>query len=467
VTRDNGTFCSLPWININTTPQGSCKLCCNIVDSELIMRGTGSEPARDFTKHTAMGWGLDGIEAIWNGQHMSSVRSDMLNGHRRRECGDCYHAESMGMPSPRTEANERYEGWLPKRLDMDPPLPISLELRLSTRCNLSCATCWSGSSDVVAREQIEQLARSALPEGHPDRLDLPDWLGASFSRELSNLSSPESDARYAASGMAFDNFAKLAPNLRRLYITGGEPTMDSNVHEYLRMLLDHGNADCHVSFTTNCTMWNDKLMSLVSRFRNAEIQMSVDGHEDENDWIRHHSQWLDVMGNIDRYFAYPNARLVFFTVVSALNALSLDGLLTYLRHTTNRHQRMAVWTPIILRHPSHLRAGALPLDDRMSAADRLERVFTGPGYEEHPFYHRDGLGRVLAMLRTEPHDPVGFNRLAEFMRYTGDMRSSMLRSFAKRHKISVDQLADNGYIVPRGWRQVFPVLAGVTDKAMT
>lgn len=460
-TATNGTFCSLPWVNLNTTPQGACKLCCNIVDSDLVMHGTGTEPAGDFHSHSPMGWGTDGIDGIWNGTYMRRVREDMLHGRKRRECGDCYHAESMGMPSPRTEANERYGGMLPETPDLDAGLPISLELRLSTRCNLACATCWSGSSDMVAREQIEQLARSRLPPDHPDHLNMPTWLGASIANELASLGPP---GRYATSMTAMDNFARLAPTLKRLYVTGGEPTMDANVHDYLQVLLDSGNDSCHVSLTTNCTLWNDKLMALVSRFKNAEIQMSIDGHEDENNWIRHHSNWLDVIRNVDRYFSCTDARLVFFTVVSAMNALNLTDLLLYLRHTTHRHQRMAVWTPILLRHPSYLESSVLPIEERMAAAQRLELEFNVDDFPEHPFYYRDGLGKVLTLLRDKRHDAGGLHRLAEFISHTRDVRSSMLRSFAEQHKITVDQLADSGYIVPRDWQQVFPALSGVIDR---
>lgn len=458
---DNGTFCSLPWINLNTTPQGACKLCCNIVDSELVMHGTGPDSASNFLRHTPVGWGIDGLDAIWNGPHMAGVRSDMISGNRRRECSDCYRIESMGMPSPRTEANQRYAGRLPGSLSTRAALPTSLELRLSTRCNLSCTTCWAGSSDTVAREHTEQLARSMLADSHPDHLPMPEWLQKSISREMLSLGS---DARYASSDMAVSNFERLAPTLERLYITGGEPTMDANVHDYLQILLDHGNDSCHVSFTTNCTLWNDKLMALVSRFCNAEVQLSIDGHEDGNDWIRHHSAWLDVIANVDRYFSYPNIKLIFYTVISALNALSLDDLLLYLRHTTHRHQRMAVWTPIILQHPRHLATGVLPPGDRLAAAGRLESAFSEP---EHPFYYRDGLDRVLTVLRDGRHDGTGFEQLAEFMDHTQNVRSSMLRSFAMQRKIGVDQLEENGYIVPRRWQQVFPTLAGVICKART
>lgn len=454
------TFCAYPWFNLNTTPQGNCKLCCNIVDSNLIGHGPDGDAS-------TVGWGTDSIHAIWNGDHMQAVRGDMLSGRKRTECGDCHRLEDMGLSSPRTDANQRYASWLPGQRDVVAPLPTSLELRLSTRCNLACTTCWSGSSDMIQQEQLEQLARSELPTDHHDHLRIPHWLENTWRTELAQVGSARDNGRYSSAPMSLDNFATLAPTLRRLYVTGGEPTMDSNVIEYLRLLRDHGNTACHVSFTTNGTLWNDKLMNLLSGFDNAEVQISIDGHEDANDWIRHHSSWLDVIDVIDRYFGMPNLeKIVFYTVISAVNAMRLEPLLRYLQVTAQRHGKKTVWTPIMLQHPQHLRVSVLPSADRVSAADSLERWFVSQAFGDnlHPLYCGDGLSRVLLMLRDQTQHHEDLPRLAEYMRHTQLVRLAMLRSFAESNKISVDDLEKHGYIRPRQWTEVFPELAGILEK---
>lgn len=462
--RDGKGFCAYPWFNLNTTPQGNCKLCCAMADNNLLMRGTAADSARSYQLHRPLAWDMDDLDTIWNGTAMRDARSAMLSGQVLQECRDCRRLESMGLSSPRLEANQRYADWIPEAPTTIAPLPTSLELRLSTRCNLSCVTCWSGSSDTVRREQLEVMARSSLPASNPDHLAMPDWLHRTLDKEIDMSYDLGRDGRYASSPISMDSFARLAPGLRRLYITGGEPTMDSNVPDYLRVLRDSGNTQCHISFTTNCTLWNERLMDLLASFPNIEVQISIDGHEDANDWIRHHSHWLDVMENVERYFsAIGDGRLVFYTVISAVNAFGLAPLLSYLRDTSHRHQRMAVWTPIILQHPLHLRTAVLPLDHRAAEADRLEEAFNSEAWPEHPFYFREGLDRVLHLLRDPLHEVEWLPRLREFMWHTQSVRNSMLKSFADHNKISVSELEGSGFVRPRQWTEVFTELARSLD----
>jgi MoaA/NifB/PqqE/SkfB family radical SAM enzyme len=384
-------MCALPWLNLNTTPQGQCKLCCHISDFKVI----------SAAKNIPVGWGRNTIDQIWNGMHMREVRRRMLTGEEVPDCGECYAMERAGMISPRESANERELS----RLDLDAltevavAVPVSLELRLSTRCNLKCTTCWSGSSDRIAEERHQALS---------DGTDLPEWMRVDWQNDIALNEGIRSDPRYIDSHISLDNFKAVAPRLERLYITGGEPTMESRIYAYLDVMAAAGNNQCHVSFTTNCTLWNDKLMERMARFPNNEIQLSIDGHESVAELVRYPTHWDDVHANIEKYMSDTRIQtLRIFTVYSALNAAELPALLRYLVDTSNRFRRDCVWWPIMLSYPAHLRTNVLKDSTRERIATQLEDIDRDIDnlIEAHCNF-RDGLRQVIKKLR-EPETDDG------------------------------------------------------------
>jgi len=382
------TWCALPWTNINTTPQGQIKLCCNITHpSDVLQSAQG-----------ALTWDRDSIQDIWQGEHLRSVRASMLAGQPVASCAVCYNQEALGNRSPRISANQAYQGALGSELGETADLPVSFELRTSTRCNLSCATCWAGSSDQIARQRKMALEWAALPSGDPWHLAMPAWLQQSWQQEQQLVD--HSNSSYASQSTSLKNFTALAPTLQRLYITGGEPTMDSSINRYLDSLLDSGNSTCHVSFTTNCTLWNGKLMRRMTSFANSEIQLSIDAHGAANDLIRQGSNWHEVTENVSRYLSEPGLQTIkIYTVVSALNCLELEQLLKWIINTVNLHGRRVTWFPIVLESPGFQQITVLPLEARLAAADRLEQLFTAAAWPEHFCVYRDGLAHCLRALR--------------------------------------------------------------------
>ena len=150
----SNTMCALAWRNINTTPQGQCKLCCNISDNIVIKHN-----------NTPVDWGKQSVDEIWNGLYMQNVRNNMLQNQPVDDCKVCYDIESAGNASPRTHANRDYSDVISQPLTgINDVLPTSFDLRLSTTCNLKCVTCWSGSSDKIAEERAAALNTTNLPQ---------------------------------------------------------------------------------------------------------------------------------------------------------------------------------------------------------------------------------------------------------------------------------------------------------------
>ena len=97
-----------------------------------------------------------------------------------------------------------------------------------------------------------------------------------------------------------DNFKKIAPTLKRLYVTGGEPSIIKANDDMINHLIEIGNKECHVSFTTNLTTWNMNLYDKLSFFDKSEVQVSIDGYKESQEYIRYGSAWKDIDRNFKK-----------------------------------------------------------------------------------------------------------------------------------------------------------------------
>ena len=212
-------------MNLNSNTEGSVKLCCSINEN---IHATGYGEELNFGKHT--------IEEIWYSDYMKEVRRQMLKGERPDACKVCWQLEDAGIQSSRQSAfaELRDLGIRPSNYQIDkPPLPQSLELRLGNFCNLRCNSCWSLSSDRIANELYKILSSDK---------GMPYWLRKEWEDEQKLTAT--ADWNWWMDPKFDDTIRKLAPGLRRLYLTGGEPTLIKRNIEIMQMILDAGNRVC-------------------------------------------------------------------------------------------------------------------------------------------------------------------------------------------------------------------------------
>ena len=260
----SSTYCLFPFTNLNSNTEGSVKLCCSINENIHATDENNNE----------LNFGTHGVEEIWNSQYMKDVRKQMLNGERPKACDVCWKLEDSGIQSSRQSAfGELKACAMPKEYQsVNPPLPQSLELRLGNFCNLRCNSCWSLSSDRIADER----RRIQLKDD-----SLPSWLRKEWDDELAL--EKQADWLWWESDEFVNSIKKLAPKLKRLYLTGGEPTLIKRNIEIMQMILDAGNTDCYIALTTNLTQWNEVFYNTMSRFNHGGIQISIDDVHDKNE----------------------------------------------------------------------------------------------------------------------------------------------------------------------------------------
>ncbi len=382
----SSTYCVYPFTNLNSNTEGSVKLCCSINEN---LHATADGEELNFGKHS--------IEDIWNSDYMQTVRKQMLNGERPEACRVCWDLEDKGVQSSRqsafSEPGLAYARGKEYR-SIEPPLPQSLELRLGNFCNLRCNSCWSLSSDRIADERTRMVDK------------VPEWLSKDWQYELDLnkkanwrwWEDPEFDA----------TIAQLAPNLKRLYLTGGEPTLIKRNTEIMRQILDSGNKDCYIALTTNLTNWDDDFFNTMAEFNNGELQISVDHVREQNEYIRFPTKWSKVEENLAKItVTFPvHWTIKHYTVYQAYNFdavnLLLDWLHWYRSGFDYDHDRIYIWSPIILDYPKYLNINMLPQVARREYTTWLKKEYRPPMQIKNLWYQH-GIDQIVNLYN---HDTV-------------------------------------------------------------
>jgi MoaA/NifB/PqqE/SkfB family radical SAM enzyme len=364
--KKSKTFCPFPFMNLNNNTNGSLKLCCAIFKNDHIKMDDGVEYKINE----------DNFDEAWNSNYMKSVRTKMRDGKFVSECVGCYNLEQSGVESTRETALRDYLSdnghfvWMRDNLidnivntsddgEVDGKI-LSLELRLGNHCNLKCMMCWGYSSSKVNNERLVLL----------EKKDIPYWLSESWQDEKSVK---KENMLWYEDEKFLNNFKKIAPNLKRLYVTGGEPTINKALEDMIQILVDSNNDECYVSWTTNLTTWNERLYNNLKFFKRAEVQVSIDGFEKSNSYIRAGSTWNDIKNNFEKLILLPeNVKVQVYSVLQFMNTFELGKLIYWLKNL--QYSKQVYFWPIVLEQPLYMRTKVVPKNLRDDAIKKYKKL---------------------------------------------------------------------------------------------
>ena len=338
---ESKNFCVMPWTNLATETNGKCKICCVVMTNKYIKKSDES----DFHIQS------DPIEDIWNSEYLKNVRKKILAGEWVSDCFYCKNQEDTGQSSPRQSYNDMwYNEAISQRVQESKKydghvtaLPSSLEPRPGILCNLKCNMCWSMSSSKIFSER-----KQAVESG----TDVPEFLLNDWKYEVEWAS--KSDFSWAESELYEKNLEKCIPTLKRLYFTGGEPTLIKSNLTVLKKLIQNNRTDLMVSFTTNLQVLPPEWIEVLLKFQRVEVTGSVDGFEEVNDYIRFPSQWDKVSKNITIFYdMYPQIFFSLMYVVQVSNLFSYLKLIRWIADTFPERQIQVI--PTMLQGPEFLR----------------------------------------------------------------------------------------------------------------
>ena len=215
--QDN--FCVMPFVHAFVTP-------------DLI------SPCCAYTKPIK----LNSKQQYWTSAQLKTIQQNMMDNVRDDGCGICWKKEDRGYSSLRQHSNEIYKDLIEKsKSNKIADQPYYLDLRLGNLCNLKCRMCIS--------EWSSQIAGEIIDNPNEDWIDTPKQKIISLDDDSWKL---------------LNNWI---PFVRRVFMTGGEPTIIQRNLDYIDKIVESGHSEnVELIFTTNATNINQKFIDISKKF---------------------------------------------------------------------------------------------------------------------------------------------------------------------------------------------------------
>jgi len=293
------TFCPVPW-NFQAIQNNGCvRVCCQMnvtPDRGTLYKDTGKP-------YNA---GVDNLTQARNADLIKDVRASMMQGKWHASCGRCRSEEAAGLKSRRTYERENWPLQLEHvveytepdgTLDTDIQKLVHYDFRFGNMCNLACRMCgvedshtWYADHVAVTGETswqdthgVVQLAKNSKGRWHTTAYD---WHHSeTFWQQLE------------------DNM----PDMRKVYLAGGEPMMIERHFEFLQKCIDNNHAHHIVlEYNTNLTNVPDRVLELWQHFKQVLIGASIDGVGKHLEYQRYPARWSQIEKNLHKIDQLPS-----------------------------------------------------------------------------------------------------------------------------------------------------------------
>jgi organic radical activating enzyme len=397
---------------VNTS--GSIDFCC--IAKPSVLRDEDNK-ILDISRTT--------LRDAWNGRDMRDIRSAMLAGKSIDSCKHCYLQEEVGKISFRQMHNDEWTNRIgAEEIDrlveyskeneyaVNAP-PAYLDLRLGNLCNLTCRMCNSYNSSQIAKEHKKLIDVDADYTAIHNKTygKTPDWV---YSKEY--------QTKFDADTF-WDNVNEWLPTLRKVYMTGGEPTMIKNNMEFLNRAAEQGHAEhINVFMNTNLTNVNRRFTESISKFQEVDINASLDGVGEVNEYIRGARSWETLVKNYKEILKLPNINSNITPVLQIYNLNRIHEVLLFADEISDeiygiRNTKTVGVDILINTHPHYLDVRNLPIELRQDAARRIEEFRDEYTLYERHWLVRNSIDGVLGYLQ-QPQLENWHENLTDFVKYT-------------------------------------------------
>ena len=357
------TFCVFPFVHFLAGPSEHWRLCCVAQNGIL---DENKEPYLLSDRNP---------KELWNSEGMRQIRKKMWEGKKLPQCRHCYYQESVNRKSYRQRSNEE---WL-KQAQVKKIIsesvkndfyvkedPLYLDLRPGNLCNLKCRMCNPGNSSKIEAEW-KKLA---------DNKDFQTAIGerASMFKHKGKVSAVVS---WEKKGDFWNSLEDWTAGLRKLYLTGGEPTLIKNNWKLIDRLIETKRSRLvSLVFNINCTKVPESLLNTFDHFENVCLNLSLDGYGETNDYIRDPSHWEQVEDNVRKILRVAKGKNVDIRVtpvVQVYNILSLCELFHWVDNLEEEFSSKIVIELLILdKDPDCLDIRILPEKVREISLKRIK-----------------------------------------------------------------------------------------------
>lgn len=295
------TFCALPWVHLNTQPDGSIYHCC-LADL--------TKPLGNVKEDT--------LEEVWNSKPMTAIRRQMLNDRKPRACKRCYNTESTGINSPRQSVNNVFKDSITTLANNTDPMTGVNEdftlkywdFRWSNICNFKCRMCGVFSSSKWAEDE------------------------AAITGEVTPTGKGGIIAHRKESKVDIMNYVdRFIMDVEEVYFAGGEPLIMDEHYIILEKLIAAGRTDVRLRYNSNFSHLKFKKWDLMGLWQpflddprgSVKITASLDAIGKLAEVARNGTKWNQVEQNI-KMCVEQGLDIYFAPTISILNVFYVHEL---------------------------------------------------------------------------------------------------------------------------------------------
>ncbi len=250
---------------------------------------------------------LNSKKQYWTSDQLHGIQQNMLDNVRDSGCQVCWKKEDRGFSSLRQHSNEIYakelkdvkEGKIPQN-------PMYLDLRLGNLCNLKCRMCISDWSSQIAGEILD----------NPNE----DWIDTPTQKVI------------GLDDDTWETIEKWIPYVKRVFMTGGEPTIIKRNLDYIDKIIESKFAnEVELIFTTNATNINQRFIDKSKEFKSVSFNVSIDAVGELANYIRNPSDWATIENNMQK-LNQAGMGVSFNTTIQWLNMTRLNEIFDYIEN---------------------------------------------------------------------------------------------------------------------------------------
>ena len=284
---------------------------CSALTNHMCVTVTASwRPCCRFNKFPFVNIDQVDFKSYKEGEFYKSIKSDMSTGWADG-CKKCKEEEERGQTSLREVLNESLSGGS----DVE-----YIEISLSNNCNLACKMCSPAYST---------LWNKLVNDNHV----LKNYHVTSTQPEI--------------------NIEKIFSSidlskLKKIKYLGGEPFITPEIKDLFEFLETNGIIQ-NIEFecNTNCTLFPEKWLHYLDKFKKVLIELSIDGIGTVNDYIRYGKSWDAIEKNIIKW-AKTDYNISIYSTVQAYNLHDMKNVKEFANSLSLSHYGCLLVVPEFL-----------------------------------------------------------------------------------------------------------------------
>jgi hypothetical protein len=358
----SNTLCSFVFAHTDIEPNGDIKFCC------AARAGANRDPngnVYNVTTHT--------LKEAWNSEILKQTRMEMIQGKRPEVCDYCWKLETSDNTQGTSVRLQAAEKRIPISSISDrieyakshngelKDLAFDFQLSIGNLCNLACKMCSPGFSTQYQKffskfhnspQEINFVKIPPLNDGV--HFEFP--FGTNFD--------------WPVTQSLTEIFKDHIPTLKRIFFTGGEPTLIPEVLEFIDYLSINAPRDFTVWPSTNCTNINKRMLESLSQFNEIWLNLSLDGMDDIAYIQRTPSKWENIEKNVDQLMNWVRdqetiGKKIQIVVITTITSLNFHHVLDFWEYLENRYGNIThygISANVVLPEKTNLGIEAVPVE---------------------------------------------------------------------------------------------------------